>query len=84
MLWGWLGLLLEAAVLIGVVWYTITDNLDTAVFAWVIVAIALFFCITVVVVSLICRLLTGRDPGQAKLARKFMAEFLKSRRKSSV
>jgi len=77
-MWGWLSLLLQAAVLIGVVWYTFTDGTNTAVAAWFIVAIVLFFWITSVMFSLVCRVLTGRYPGQAKQARKMLAEFLKS------
>ena len=79
-LWGWLSSLLQAAVLLGVVWYTITEGLDKAVYAWFIVAISLFFWIASVVFSLACRLLTGRYPGEAKQARKSLAEFLENRR----
>jgi len=53
--WDWLSSLLQIAVLLGVVWYTITESLDTAVYAWFIVAIALFFWIASVVFSLVCR-----------------------------
>src|SRR5262245_51192251 len=74
-MWGWLGSLLEVAVLIGVIWYTFTESKETAVYAWFIVAISLFFWIASVVFSLICRLLTGRYPGQAKQARRSLAEF---------
>lgn len=77
-LWSWLGSLLQAVVLIGVVWYTVTDNLQTAAYAWFSIAIALFFSIASVIFSLICLLLTGRYPGQAKQARKSMAEFLRN------
>ncbi len=76
-LWNWLGLLTLAVVLLGVVWYTITESLDTAVYAWTIVAIELFFCITSFVFTLMCWLLTGRYPGQSKHVRKSMVEFLR-------
>jgi len=79
-LWGWLSSLLQVAVLLGVVWYTMTEGLDKAVYAWFIVAISLFFWIASVVFSLVCRLLTGRYPGEAKQARKSVAEFLQHRR----
>jgi hypothetical protein len=78
--WGWLGLLLQIAVLLGVIWYTFTESAETAVYAWFIVAISLFFWTASVVFSLVCRLLTGRYPGEAKQARKSVAEFLNARR----
>jgi len=74
--WGWLGSLLQLAVILGVAWYTFTDNLNTAVYAWFIVAISLIFWVTSVAFSLTCRLFTGRYPGEAKQARKSVAEFL--------
>lgn len=78
-MWGWLGSLLQVAVLLGVVWYTITDSLETAIYAWFIVGISLFFWIASVFFSLVCRLLTGRYPGEASQARKAVAQFLKNR-----
>jgi apolipoprotein N-acyltransferase len=82
--WGWLGGLIEAAFFIRIVWLTITKNLDEAVFAWYVVGIMLFFAFVSVAFSLICRLLTGRYPGQAKEARKAIAELLKTRRAAAV
>lgn len=84
MLWDWLGFLVTVAVLIGVVWYTVSDSIETAVFAWFIVVIAVFFWITSMIFSLICRLLTGRYPGQAKHVRKSIAAFLKNRTDETI
>lgn len=78
--WGWLGFLSQGAAFLAVIWYTVTDSLGVAVNAWFIVALWFFFWITSVAFSLACRLLTGRYPGQAKLARKALAEFLTNRR----
>lgn len=78
--WGWLGLLLQCAILIAVVWYTFTDSLGTAVHAWWIVAVAVVFWMTAVVFALVCRLFTGRYPGEAKQARKSLAKVVSERR----
>ena len=78
--WDWLGSLLQIGTLVGVVWMTVTESLTNAVHAWWIVAIGVFFWIAGVLFALLCRLLTGRYPGQAKKARKGMAEFLSARR----
>jgi hypothetical protein len=78
--WDWLGSLLQIGTLVGVVWMTVTESLTNAVHAWWIVAIGVFFWIAGVLFALLCRLLTGRYPGQSKKARKGMAEFLSARR----
>jgi hypothetical protein len=83
-LWGWLGWLLQIASLIGVVWFTITENLDNAVNAWFVVGIMLFFSVASIAFSFVCRLLTGRYPGEAKQARKAAADFLKMRRTVAI
>ena len=77
-LWGWLGSVLQLIVLVAAAWYAATESSDRAVFAWFAVAVAVFFWIVSAVFSLTCRLLTGRYPGQAKQARKSLAETLKS------
>lgn len=74
--WSWLGFATQIIVLSIVTWQTFIDSSENAVYAWSIVFIAFFFWIMSVGFSLLCRLLTGRYPGQAKLARKFMAKFL--------
>jgi hypothetical protein len=81
--WDCLGSLLQIGTFLGVVWFTITESLANAIFAWWIVGIGLFFWIVGVLFALACRLLTGRYPGQAKQARKATAEFLSIRRKQN-
>jgi len=76
-LWGWLGTAAQAMVLIAVIWFTITDNTENAVYAWFVVGISIVFWIVSVIFSFICKLLTGRYPGQAKQARKAAAEWVK-------
>ena len=83
-IWGWLSWLLQVAFLIGVAWVAITKNLDEAVFAWFVVGIMLFFAFASIAFSLVCRLLTGRYPGEAKQSRKATAEYLKKRRAAVV
>ncbi len=74
--WGLLSTLLQIGVLLGVIWYTITDDLSNSVQAWWIVAIAFSFWVSSVIFALICKLLTGRFPGQASQARKMLAETI--------
>lgn len=78
--WGWISNLLQGIVLLGVIWYTVTDDTSNSVYAWWIVGIALFFWISSVIFGYTCKLLTGRFPGQAKQARKFLAEAVEKRR----
>lgn len=70
--WDWLSNLLQAGVLLGVIWYTVTDDLSNSVYAWSIVAIAVFFSISSLLFSLVCKVLTGRYPGQARITRKML------------
>ncbi|PKO50777.1 MAG: hypothetical protein CVU26_09475 [Betaproteobacteria bacterium HGW-Betaproteobacteria-2] len=78
--WGWFGALLQTGIFLGVVWFTITDDLTNSVYAWWLIAVAFFFWISSVFFALICRLLTGRFPGQARLARKKLADTAEQRR----
>lgn len=77
-IWGWLENLTQALVLLAVIWYTITDSTDNAIYAWFIIGIAMVFWVTSVIFSLTCKLLTGRYPNQARVARKFIAEWVKN------
>lgn len=76
--WGWLSNIVQAVVLIGVLWYTVTDSAGNAVYAWFLVGISFFSWLISVIFSLMCKLLTGRYPGQAKAARKIAAEWVKN------
>ena len=77
--WGWIGNLLQVFFLLWVVWYTVKDDTSYRVHAWWIVGISLFFWISSVVFSFACKLLTGRFPGQARQARKFLSEVVEKR-----
>jgi hypothetical protein len=77
--WLWLGALLQLGVLLTVIWYTVTQERSTAVMAWSIIAIALFFLIVGTMFNLLCRLLTGRYPGQARRARRSLVKHVNAR-----
>lgn len=80
--WGWMGNLLQAAILIGIIWYTLVDDPSNSMYAWTIVGIAFFFWISSVVFGFTCKLLTGRYPGQAKHVRKNLINELKKQQKT--
>ena len=67
--WGWLGAALQIALLLWVIYETITSSFSYAPYAWFIIAIELFFLLVIIAVSLFCKVLTGRYPGQAHRAR---------------
>lgn len=75
--WGWIGTVAQVVVLGAVIWHSISDP-SVAVHAWWIVPIAVFFWITSVAFSYICKLFTGRYPGQARQARKLLAQLVES------
>ena len=74
--WGWLGTVIQAGVLLAVIWYSVTDDLSNSVYAWWIIAVAFFFWVSSVLFALACKLLTGRFPGQARQARKMLAQVV--------
>jgi hypothetical protein len=76
--WFGIGLLVTVGGLLLVAWNTFTGNLDEAIFAWVMIPIALAFLLSLAVFALVCRLLTGRYPGQARHARKELSDFIKT------
>jgi hypothetical protein len=78
--WYWLGNAVTIVWLIGVAWFTITENRDIAIHAWWILAATLAFAIAGTVFSGICKLLTGRTPGEAKRIRKHLATVMKKRK----
>jgi len=73
--WNWLSNILQAILIIAVCWYTFTDDLGNAVYAWLINVIVVFFFVVGVVFAIICKILTGRYPGQAKEARKWLVNY---------
>lgn len=82
--WLWVGMLLQTGVLIGVIWYSFTGSAQNAVHAWWVVGIAIFFCITSVAFGFVCKLVTGRFPGQARKARKHLAKYVRNERAELV
>ena len=82
--WGWLGNLVQVGVVLGVVWYSVTDTPSNAIHAWWIIAIAIFFWISSVAFALLCKLLTGRFPGQTRQARKMLAGQVGKHRANSA
>lgn len=74
--WGWLGFLVQAVILVSVVWNVFTGSPDIAVYAWFVAGVALVFWVVSVIFSLLCRLFTGRYPGEARQSRRSMAAFL--------
>jgi len=73
--WDLLGIVLQWGVVLAAIWYTLTDNLSISVHTWWVVVIYFFFLITTVLFALICRLITGRVPGQARKTRKTIAKY---------
>lgn len=77
--WGLLGGLLQVGAVAGIGWYMYTDGAQNAVVMWSVLALAIFFWLSSVVFSFICLLLTGRYPGEAKMARKSIAAAIEQR-----
>ncbi len=78
--WGVLGSLLQVGILGAAVWFGVTAERDNALYAWFAPGAAVFFWVTSVIFSLLCYFLTGRYPGEAKLGRKGLVQFLNERR----
>jgi hypothetical protein len=77
--WEWLGVLTQIGVLIGVIWYSITNSSSNAVYAWWVLAVALSFWLSSEVFAYTCKFMTGRFPGEARQARKNIGEFVRNR-----
>lgn len=75
-IWKILGGIIQYGLLIYVIWQTITFSFDYAVYAWLVIPIAIFFWVLGYIYSVICWILTGRYPGQAKLVRKALEQQL--------
>ncbi len=73
---NWIVLLLELAVLGFVVWFTFTEDQGNAIYAWLILPISIAAFIVALCVHFVCKLLTGRYPGQAKHVRKILAQSI--------
>lgn len=74
---AWLTNIVQAVVLIAVLWFTVAASIENAVYAWIIPGMSIVTWLTSIVFSLACQLFTGRSPGQAKEARKQLAKWVK-------
>lgn len=73
---NWLVLLVETVVFVAIAWFSFTDNQGNAVYAWIVPAIAVAsFAIAMCIIAL-CKLMTGRFPGEARRARRGLAECI--------
>jgi hypothetical protein len=81
--WEWIRVLTIGLAFLVVVWYTITQSLTFARFAWFTVALAVFFWVSHGAVTLVCKLATGRYPGEARSARAAVEESIRMRDTSS-
>lgn len=79
MAWGWLSTLVQLGIVAGVSWSMYTEGAQSAVVMWSVLAVAVFFWLASVAFSFACLLLTGRYPGEAKMARKSIAAVIEQR-----
>ena len=68
-LWGWIGFAINSVISVAVLWFTFAKDYGIAPLMWSIVGIQLFFFLASVAFSLVCKLATGRYPGEAKQSR---------------
>ncbi|MDJ0939291.1 MAG: hypothetical protein QNJ00_05975 [Woeseiaceae bacterium] len=74
--WNWLGLLLQIGALGLALWLTATSGSEAAVSAWLVPIVTILIWAVAIMFAMLCKLLTGRYPGQAKRARQNLAELL--------
>jgi len=72
---GGLVSLIMVLTFLGVGALTIMEDLSSAVFVWAVIGIQIIWLLAYIVFSYLCKILTGRYPGQAKNARKQMLKF---------
>ncbi len=77
--WGWLSTLLQVGIVVAVGWAMFVEGAQNAAYMWLVLAVAVFFWLASVAFSLMCKVLTGRYPGEAKAARKFIAGVIEQR-----
>ncbi len=82
--WLWIGSLAQLGVVLVVIWYTFTVDLENAVYVWWVLAIQIFFVIGSVAFSEVCRFITGRYPGQAETGRKILVDYIDSRPQTEI
>lgn len=74
--WGWFGNLLQIGAILAVGWQMYEGGSENAIYMWSILPLALCFWLMSIAFSYGCLLLTGRYPGEAKIARKSLAAFI--------
>jgi len=77
--WGWLGALLQVGIIVGVGWAMFEEGAKNAAGMWLVLGVAVFFWVASVAFSLICLVLTGRYPGEAKATRKSLSGVIEQR-----
>jgi hypothetical protein len=77
--WGWCSNASQVCVFVGVVLCSLSDA-SFAVHSWWVVVIKFTHFFTTITSALLCRLLTGRYPGEAHQARKQLANLWQVRR----
>ena len=66
--------IMQTAVILMTTWFTLTDDLETAKFAWLAVLVALIFIIIHRLIFWLCYLITGRTAGEAQSMRNLITE----------
>ena len=77
--WNILATIVQWAIPLWVIWITVSESKDNAVYIWAIFPVWLFFTVVGVLFVYACRILTGRFPGQAKKARKALVKLIQER-----
>jgi hypothetical protein len=78
--WLWIGGIIQTGAFLAIIWYTVADDSSNSAYAWLIVAVTLFFWFVSVIFALTCKLLTGRFPNQAKQTRNMLANIAEEKR----
>jgi len=72
--WGWFGIFVQAVLIAWVIYATVTDGARYAPYAWLVLVVEVLGDAVALAAGFLCRLLTGRDPGQANRARAFLSQ----------
>jgi hypothetical protein len=77
--WNWLAIAAVVGLVIAVLWNMGTDTSRDVVYLWLTIPVMIGMWLIGLVFSYACKLLTGRYPGQARLARKELAKLAEAR-----
>jgi len=72
--WGWFGIFVQAVLIAWVIYATVTGGARNAPYAWLVLVVEVLGDGVALAAGFVCRLLTGRDPGQAYRARAFLSK----------